>query len=116
MIELHRHEGVFGIVTDASDAEEFSNEFAQALAEIIERNAFGNDTENMLERWLPHYAEIVIKLRGYKSNAVIHSHTLSDQMGARSPVVIAKKGTVVNLHYIAAKAFEDQLLDEIDNT
>lgn len=59
-----------GVETNIQKPEDFKREFASALADIVERNAFPNDWEFQLNYWLDYAFAILLKLSGYKEDSV----------------------------------------------
>ena len=58
----------FGIETDAPDESTFSSQFNAALDGLIREGKYADDWQFQLDGWLPLYANITAKYRGYKAD------------------------------------------------
>ena len=67
MIKLFKDGHSMAIVTNCYDERDFQMEFAQLLAEEIERGSYEHDWEFQFGHWLPQYVDICCKYRGYKN-------------------------------------------------
>ena len=68
MLELYKDGDNMGIVTDAPDERTFTELFSSALSTLIDNDVHAGDWDFQLGIWLPQYADIVGKLRGYKTD------------------------------------------------
>lgn len=67
MVELYKDGNNMGIKTDAEDERAFTEGFSAAISELIANSMFVNDWEFQLLHWLPQYADIIGRMRGYKT-------------------------------------------------
>lgn len=67
MLELFRDGNRFGLVTDCPDEGSFTDEFTAALVAVVETSDETSDRVLKVNSYLRHYAEVVCKLRGYKT-------------------------------------------------
>lgn len=67
MIKLFKDGHAMAIQTDATNEKDFRDQFADTLAELIEKEIYKNDWQFQLRFWLGSFVEISCKLRGYKA-------------------------------------------------
>lgn len=60
----------YAVRTEAKDEDSFSDEFAQIVHDMVEAGTYKGELYLHLTKWLPEYAEICMKYRGYKTNVV----------------------------------------------
>lgn len=70
MIKLYKDGDSMGISTDCSDEDEFRQQFSKLLGDLINCGQYEGDWEFQLGFWLGNYADIICKLRGYKSDVL----------------------------------------------
>lgn len=81
---LHREGDDFAIVTSADSEEMFRRQFAQAVAQVIDRD----DLEFELHGWMEPAIELVCKYRGYKAQVVEKRTLLAGQIEPDAAVVV----------------------------
>lgn len=67
MIKFYQEGNSMVIQTDAKDEREFSDQFAEAVARMIDGNLYAGEWYFRLAEWLPQYFELMCAYRGYKT-------------------------------------------------
>jgi len=78
--QLYKEGDHMGVTTDALTEEQFSHEFCEALASALPK--YEGDEEFQLFWWLPCYANIVSKYRGYKAEVIERRVLIAGECGA----------------------------------
>ncbi len=82
-VKLFREGDRFAIETNADTEDDFHHAFCEELNAVIRAPAAETDTAFQLLGWVGYYAEIVCKLRGYKSEATVRRIIQAGQLSLK---------------------------------
>ena len=76
-VKLFKDGDSMGVETTCTDPDVFTKYFCLAITSLMEQKAFKIDNDGhpgdwqyQLERWIPNAFDVLLKLKGYKSDAV----------------------------------------------
>lgn len=93
---LHKDGDHYAIVTSAENEQQFREQFASALTEIIDgfrpdESMVGTNLAFEIEAWTKPAYEIVCKLRGYKSDVIEQRTLIAGYLDPDAPFVTVNK-------------------------
>lgn len=99
---LHKDGDDFAIVTTAENESEFVQQFADALAELIETGEYDGDWPFQIRGWFSPASEVVSKYRGYKANVIERRTLIAGHLDPTTPLVVAGRSISAEAEEILA--------------